>query len=228
MIVGSAPCVEEQLDQLEIAGEGRPHQRGREDDARRALAHPGARRVVDERVRIGAGVEQLADERQRILRHHPREVRRRLHVAPIDGPEQRRKPLRVGLVDVGLAVDQERCHVVVAVEDRQRQRGLAVAGHRVDIGAGVDEQARQLDVALARGEHQRRQPAAGELLRACVGRRRHRRAPLEPAAVGGGHVVRPRVHVRACARSAALAASGCRSDDRPHQRASCRPISPSR
>ena len=124
--IGAA--LEQQLHQLEIGGERGAHQRGGKDDARRAFAHPRARRVVDERVGVGAGIEQLADERHRIGRHHPREVRRRFHVAPIDGPEERREPLRVGLVDVGLVVHEERRHLVVAVEDRQRQRRLAVAG----------------------------------------------------------------------------------------------------
>jgi hypothetical protein len=41
-----------------------------------------------------------------------------------DRPPGRAAALRVGLVDVGLAVHQERRYVVVAVEDGQRQRRL--------------------------------------------------------------------------------------------------------
>jgi hypothetical protein len=188
--------LEEQLDQREIPGEGRPHQRGREDDARRAFAHAGARRVVDERVRIGAGVEQLADER-RILRHHPREVRRRLHVAPIGRPNSGvNRCASAWLTSAWRSTRND--HVVVAVEDRQRQRRLPVAGDRVDVGAGTDQDAGQLQAAFARGEHQRRQPAAGELLRFFLRPLRGRSAPLEAAAVGSGDVVRPIVDVRAC------------------------------
>jgi hypothetical protein len=72
-----------------------------------------------------------------------------------------------------------------------------IASDGVDVGAGVGQQARQVEGAVAGGEHQRRQPAAGELLDLLLGAAGNRRAPLETAAVGGGDVVRPRVDVGA-------------------------------
>ena len=92
--------VEQQPAELEVGGKGRAHQCRREDDAGRARAHAGARGVVDDGVRIGAGVEQLLDQRQRIGRDRPRKVRRRFHVAPVYGPEERREALRVGQIQV--------------------------------------------------------------------------------------------------------------------------------
>src|SRR6266545_2441294 len=53
---------------------------------------------------------------------HPGEVGRRLHVAAIHGPEERREPLRVGAVHLRVVVDQERRELVIAVEHGKPQR----------------------------------------------------------------------------------------------------------
>ena len=156
-------------------------------------------------------------------RHHPGEVRRRLHVAAIDGPEERREALRVHVVDVRLGVHQRGGEVVVAVEDRQAQRVLAVAGNRVHVRAGGHQQAGRLQVALAGGQHQRRQPAAGELLHLPAGVVRDRRPALEAAAVGGRHEVRARLHVGAVLQQQ-LHRLGVALRHGPHQRGGAAPL----
>ena len=94
---------QQKFHQFDIAGECSAHQGSRKDDSRRSVPHARARRVVDDVIHVGAGVEKLLDQRQADPRSPTHgKVRRRFHVAAVDRPEERRESLRIGLIHVGV------------------------------------------------------------------------------------------------------------------------------
>ena len=120
-------------------------------------------------VRVRSGIQKLLNERKRVRCDHPWEVRRRFHVAAIHSPEQRRKPLGVGMVHVRMTVDEQRGHIITSVEKSEFQGVFAVTANRIDIRPLLNKKARGLEIIFSRRKHERRHPAAREFFDGLIG-----------------------------------------------------------
>ena len=154
---------QQQFHQLKIAGERCAHQGCGKHDARRAATHACLRSVIDHHIGIGMCIQQLLDERQRVIGNGPRKVGSRFHVATVHCPEQRRKTTRISLVNPGAAIDQKSGHIVMAIEHSHAQRVLAITGNRVDIGTASDKYARGFQQAFAGSKDKGREFPGGTL-----------------------------------------------------------------
>src|SRR5713226_5211884 len=134
---------------------------------------------VNHNIGVCSGIQKLLDQGQRISRYHPWKVRSCFHVAPIDRPEERSEPLRVGLVHIGMAIDQERCNIVASIEERKPQSVLAVPAYSIDVRPRLYQKACRLNAALTRRKHEWREQTAGELLDALLGFGGNRRRSFE-------------------------------------------------
>ncbi len=63
------------------------------------------------------------------------------------------------MIDVGAAIDEQGCDIVVPVVDREPQYVFSVGRNRIDVRAARDQCAGRVQLAFARSEMQRRETA---------------------------------------------------------------------
>ena len=88
-------------------------------------------------IQVGAGIQQLLDDRL---------------VAAIDGKAQRTVRLAIAVIDVGAPLDQKRHHLSLFPHGRNIERRAVVAIAGVDVRSRLEQQPGDLDIARCRSD----------------------------------------------------------------------------